>query len=527
MAHVMTDTASLLEQMTAGADKAAGLLAPNYGPNGRNTVYDQKYDIPLIINTGKKILSDLQLTDRTENLGTVLLRDAALKMDQTEGDGTIATAIMAGRIIQEGQKLIASGASPVQLRQGIRKGIPAVEKAIRRMTLPAVSRDIIEKTASIAADSEELGRLVADAFDAAGPEGSIAVTDSQEAANRLEISNGIKYEYGYLSSAFINIPEKRRAVLEKPYILLVNKKIRAFSELEHILHEIIDRQVPLLIIAEDMEEAVTASLAANVSRKVFRVVAANGPGHGDTRRRNMQAVAAKTGGIVIEENCGLELKDCGLEVCGQADYICVDRETTLITGLHHADEEKVAVLKKNVNTALETETADYEIEKLNLTKSILAGKMVTVIAGGITEYEMFENQHQIENAVSAVYAATRAGVTVGGGKAYLLALPVIEQMMEQCTKEDRLGLLCIRQALTAPVHQIAENAGDNGAYVLSVLLEHPDRPFWGYDAASHTFGDLREKGILDPVETVCLSFRIAAEIAASILTVSAAVIAEK
>lgn len=525
MTNIITGS-ELLRQITNGTEKVCGLLTPNYGPNGRNTIYDQKYDIPIIVNSGKKILSEFQLEDKIANIGSVLLKDAAMKMDQINGDGIITTAIIAGEIIREGKKMIAAGADAIQLRQGIKKGIPVVEKVIRNMAISADNKELLKKVASIAADDKKIGLLAANAFDAVGPEGIVIATDSQEPKNRLEIIEGIKYGYGYISSAFINVPEKRQTVLKHPYILLVNKKIRHLFELKNILDEIVKRQVSLLIIAANMDEQVVTALSANVFHGIINAAVTLGPGHGDTRRRNMQALAAKTGGIVIEENCGLELEQCSLEMCGQADYVYINKDSTLICGLNHENKEIVYSLQKNIESLIVVETESHEIEKLNLTKAILDGKMANIIAGGITEYEMFENLNQIENAVNAVYAAIRTGVTAGGGRTFLLAIPAIEKMIENSTGDEKMGLFCIKKALTAPVYNLAENAGDNGEYVVSILSEHMDEPFWGYDAVNHTFRDLLSAGILDPAETLCLSFRIAAEVAAITLTVSAAVVTE-
>lgn len=523
MANVITDD-TLLERIAGGAERLADVLSPGYGPRGRNTIYDQEYDIPLAVNAGKKILKEFCLRDSVANIGVGLLRDAALQVDRLVGDGTTATVILANAAIRQGMRLIEAGVSPVRLRSGMKKAIPVVECAIKNAAVPADNAEILRRTASAAADSEEIGSLAAQAF-AAAEGGIINIVDSQESGNRLEVSGGIKYGYGYQSAAFGNTPGGREAVLERPYILLVDRKIRGIEEIARILDGIVRERSQLLIVTKEMDAPLLCLLLANNHKKVFYVVAANGPGHGGTCRRNMHALAAKTGAVLIDEECGLELEACGLEICGRADLAVVSQESTLIKGLWNEDRQRVDELKKQTEILLKAETSPYEIEKRKDTRSILEGRGVTVVAGGMTEYEMFEHLYQIENAVGAVYAASRTGVVAGGGKGYLLAIPALEQEMSLCGGEERMGMLCVKKALSAPLKCLADNAGDNGAYVAEVLMEHRDEPFWGYDAVRHEFRDLKGAGILDPTETLCSSFRVAMEIAGIILTVSGAVTA--
>lgn len=523
MAKVITD-AGLLGKVAGGAAQLADVLRPNYGPKGRNTVFGQEYDIPLVVNAGKKILKEFCLKDTVANIGAVLLRDAALGVDRLAGDGTVATVILADAAIREGLRLVEAGASPVRLRNGIKKAIPIVERTLKAAAVPADSIEMRRQTASAAADSEEIGSLAAQAFEAADG-GMIQIVDSQEPKNRLEVSGGIKYGYGWQSAAFGNTPGQQAAVLERPYILLVDRKIDGPEEIGRILNGIARERAQLLIVTKEMDERLTRLLLANNHKKVFYAVAASGPGHGSTCRRNMHALAAKTGAVLVDEECGLKLEECGLEICGRADLAVADRESTLIRGLWNEDRQRVDRLKKQTEQLLAGETSPYEIEKLKGTQSILEGKGVTIVAGGMTEYEMFEHLYQIENAVSAVYAAASAGVVAGGGKGYLLAVSALEQDMVFCSEEERMGMDCVKKALQAPLKCLADNAGDDGGYVAAALMEHMGAPFWGYDAASHRFRDLAEAGILDPAQTLCSAFRAAMETAGIILTVSGAVTA--
>lgn len=513
----------LSEGLISGAARLADTLEAGCGPNGRNTICDQEYDIPLVTNAGRKVLQGFCLQEDMENIGAVLLREAALKTDHICGDGTATTAILTKALLYEGKKMVAAGSDPMRLRGGIKKAVPTVTRAILDAAVPAADRELVFRTAAAAADSEEIGRLAADAFEAVGPGGIVNVVDSQEPENRLEICGGIRYGRGFFSSSFINVPEKRSAALEQPYILVADQKLTHMKQIEKILNEVIRADASILLVVRDIEESVLNILLTNVHRKILRAVAVNGPGYGNSRKRNMRALAAKTGAMFIDEESGIDLNCCGLEVCGRAGCAVSDRDSTLIKGLWNEDRQAVERLKSQTAVLLSGAEEDYEADGLKETMGILSGSMATIIAGGVTEYEMFENKHQIENAVSAVYGAVRAGVVAGGGKGYLLAVPAVEQLAAQKEGEELSALHCIRAALLAPARCIADNAGDDGTYVVSMLLEHGDDSFRGYDASGHAFCDLRNAGILDSAFTLCTAFEIAAETAASLLTVSAAV----
>lgn len=513
--------------LSTGTGKLARILGPDYGPNGRTTVCDQKYDIPLVVNTGKKILPDFTLEDPVENLGAVLLRDAILQGDFSSGDGTIVTAVLADAMIKEGMKAIANGISPIALRKGIRKASRRVQEVLQNAAVSAQGPDVFYQVARIASDSEKIGQLVAEAFETLGPEGIIHVADSQQTQNRLELTMGIQYDYGFYSSTFANDEPRRTASMEKPYVLLINHRVRQPEQLEKILIETAEKQVPLCVIASDLDDPVVHFILANVRRGVVQVLAGHAPGHGDTRRRNMQALAAKTGAVVIDEECGLELAQCGLEVCGRVDSVWMDKDNTNLQGFPMEDPETVSHLRTYVTSLLAEADTPEKREKLELTLSMLCGGMATIYAGGYSEFEMFENQHRIENAVSAVYSAIRTGILPGGGKSYLLAVPVLDELLEDCDEDDSWGILCVRNALMKPAGMLADNAGDNGSYIVAKLLEAPEQPFYGYDVAQHCFCDLRAAGIVDPMGSTCIAFQSAAETAASVLTIESAVFLEK
>lgn len=518
---------SLLSGLSLGTSKLARILGPNYGPKGRTTIVDQKYDIPLVVNTGKKILPDFTLEDPAENLGAVLLRDSILNADLSSGDGTIVSTILADAIIKEGMKLIANGISPIQLRKGILKAAQTVQEVLQKSAIAADDPATRLAVATIASDSEKIGKMVSDAFTAVGSEGIITVKDSQRTANYLDIAMGVRYEYGFWSSTFANDEARRTATMDNPYILLINQRVRHGSELEKVLIETAQKQIPLCIIASDLDDEVLHFILANVQRGIVQVLAGHAPGHGDTRDRNFRALSAKTGAVVIDEECGLVLSECGLEVCGQADSIWMDKDNTKIQGFPLENPEAVSHVRAYTTSALADANTPEKLEKLRLTLAMLSDGMATIYAGGYSEFEMFENQHRIENAVSAVYSGIRTGILPGGGKSFLLAVPELDRLMEESEEEYRLGIRCVRQALLAPAQMLADNAGDNGAYIVSTLLEKIHDPFYGFDAENHTFCDLRRAGIVDPMGTAAIAFQIAAETAATLLTIDSAVLKEK
>ena len=526
MAYVRADS-EILNAVTVGTEKLAKVLRPNYGPNGRNTVLSRKHDIPLIVNAGKKILPEIQLDDPDAHIGVALLRDAALKVDRQTGDGTIATVILADAMISAGKRMIASGYNPVRLRLGMQKAVPVVEEAILASSIPAKERDILRAVATIASDNQEIGEYVENAFVAVGTDGVVQVTDSQEAQSRVEISDGLCYDYGFQYAGFVDDPVENTVNLEKPYILLVNRKINDLEELRNIFHCVIKETFPLLIITKEMDQKLLDFIYANNYRGVFRVVVGFGPGHGSTMTRNMHALSSKTGGLVIDEDCGLDLSSCGLEICGRVDHAVLKKEKTILKGFSKENKAMVMALRKYTKRLLAETDSVYEIEKLNATLAILAGNSATLVAGGTTEYEMFERMHRMENAVSAIYAALRSGVAPGGGKAYLMGVPALDKLIENAVEEERMGMLCVAEALRAPTRIIAENAGYRGSAIVGKLEENLNDSFWGFDAATGTFRDLRMAGILDPAETLCVAFRTAADIAGIILTVSGAVVGDE
>lgn len=514
----------LTDGILSGAGQLARAVAPNFGPNGKNTVVDKKYDIPRVVNEGKQILPEFTLEDPVESIGAALLRDAALNTGKHSGDGTIATTIIAGTVLKEGQRLISAGADPVRMRQAMVRLLPQLCQAIRAGAIPADSRQALMQIAQAAADNTELAQLVMEAFDLVGTDGAINVMDSQETACRLDAVEGVRYEYGLMNMSFVNRPVQNDTYLENPYILVANMNIERLEQLEKLLTQVIRCGRPLLIVAKEVKEELQGLLNANNRKGRFQVICAKAPGFGDTRRRNMQALALKTGAGLIEENCGLELSDFGLEICGQADSATITKDFTTLLGVRGEMGQEVETMKRKVARELQDAKTSDDVEKLNTTLAILEGRVATIYAGGYTEYEMFEKMHRMENTVQAVRAAAKGGIVAGGGKGWLLAIPCLRQQVAQATSEDeRFALVCLEKALLAPAAQLADNSGADSGSVLARLLEHLDEPSYGYNTATHTFEDFSQTGIFDPVDTVCRALQIGVEAAATMLTVTAAV----
>lgn len=524
MAKIVAGEA-LVQGILSGAEQLAQTVAPNFGPNGRNTIVDKKYDIPRVVNEGGQILPEFALTDEVENLGAVLLRDAAQKIGKQNGDGTIATTIIASAILTEGQKLISAGANPVRLRQAMNRYLPQIESDIRSGAMEVKTREELTRIAQAAADNEELAELVMGALDVVGMDGAVNVVDSQEAKCRLDAVDGVRYDYGLMNMSFVNRTVQNDAYLENPYVLIANLDLTELRQIERLLTQVMQAGRPLLIIAKEVKEELQGLLNANNRQGRLQVVCAKAPGFGDTRRRNMQAIALKVGAICIEDGCGLDLADLGTEICGQVESATISKEWTTLLGVKNEANAAVESLKNQVLRERSMADNADEVEKLNITLAILEGRVATIYAGGYTEYEMFERMHRMENTVQAVRAAAKSGIVAGGGKGWLLAIPGLRQQLAQASSEDeRFALMCLEKALLAPAVQLASNSGADSGSVIAHLLEHLDEPGYGYNTRSHCFEDLMQSGVWDPVDTLCQSFRIGVEAAATMLTVCAAVI---
>ena len=515
-----------LRQILAdGSAAVTGTVASNFGPEGRNTICDQKYDVPLIANTGRRILKDMELEDAARNLSATLIRDAALKVADTCGDGSIATTLLTNALLQSGNRLIAAGYNPMVLRRGLQRGMLAAVEMLPEIALPfsAVS---MERFAKSAAKNDEVAENSRKAFEAVGQDGSLSIQDTQFRETTLNIWDGARYEYGLLNNSFMTDTAGRRAVLEHPHVLLSNVKIESLQDIRRMLEEALRTKSPLLIITNDITEEVQRALLVNRERAGLRVVVAKAPGFGDTRRRNMFALAAKTGSLMFDTNTGRKLSDCGLEACARVARAEVTQDATILQGFEHSSEEVTDVLRQHTLRQLDKTADPDEREKLQETLAVLNGKTAEILVGGVTEYEMFEKKYLYENTIRTLQNAARSGVVPGAGSAYVHIARKLRSLCADWPEAERLGAVCLSDALCALAKAHAENAGEDGAVVLAKLVEADD-PWQGYDVVGHTMTDLRQAGILMPRSTVEAILATAAETAGSLLTTSVAVLETK
>ena len=511
----------LRDILAEGSAAVTGTVASNFGPEGRNTICDQKYDLPLVANTGRRILKEMELEGAGQNLSAALIRDAALKVAGMCGDGSIATTLLTDALLQSGDKLIAAGYNPMMLRRGLQRGLSAAVETLQEITIPfsAVST---ERFAMGVAKNDEVAANSGKAFEAVGQDGAISIQDTQFRETTLNIWDGARYEYGLLNSSFITDTVRRRAVLEHPYVLLSNVKIESLQDIRRMLEEALMTKSPLLIIANDITEEVQRALLVNRERAGLQVVAAKAPGFGDTRHRNMLALAAKTGSLMFDANTGRKLSDCGLETCARVARAEVTQDATILQGFEHSSEEMTDILKQHTLRQLNQTTDPDEREKLQETLAILNGKTAEILVGGVTEYEMFEKKYLYENTIRTLQNAARGGVVPGAGSAYVHIAQKLRSLSRDWPEEERLGAACLADALCDLTKALAKNAGEDDSVVLAKLIEADD-PWQGYDVVRHEMTDLRQSGILMPNTTVQMILATAVETAGSLLTTSAAV----
>ncbi len=512
----------LRNELHAGAKQLGDVVLHNFGPNGRNTIMDQKYDLPMIANSGRKVLTDFSLENPFQSVGAELIRDAALKIGKTYGDGTIACTILANALLESGYKMIAAGYNPMLMRKGAMAALQMALQSLQDICIPSDALLIRQAAAHVAKD-EKLGELVIQACEAVGSEGIITVLDSQGRETELHAWDGTRYEYGLHGREFAEQESTKSVELQNLRVMLINQRIRDIAQVAKVVVQASQTHTPLLMIVSDIDDPVLSILAANVAQKRVRLAVAKAPGHGDTRRRNMFALSAKTGAAVFEDNGVRKIEDCGLESCGYVDYARIDMEATLLRGFPAESPEMVQMLLDLVNRQLRETTADYEVETLQGTVSILCGKNAEIVAGGITEYEMFERKYLLENTVNAVRNIARYGVVPGGGKSWLYASKMLGQQIGDMDGEEKVGAQCLQKALLKPLQQMADNSGVDGSPVIQKLLECPD--VWtGFDANTGTIGSLREKGIVDSAKAAQEILRTAVETATSLWTTAAAVV---
>ncbi len=506
-----------------GIDKLSDAVKVTMGPKGRNVAFTQTYDVPLVTNDGVTIAKQIELEDVYENMGSNIVKSAAMKTNEQSGDGTTASIVLSQAIIKEGMKNIAAGANPIMLKRGLDNALEIVVNKLKKMSIPLNDRKLVQSVATISGNNDAfIGEMIADAFDKIGLDGVVTVEDSQLMDTTMKYSKGIHTETGYLSPYFINNENNRTCELSEPYILMVEGKIGNFKDIVHVLEQTLESGASLLIICQDMDDAVTAALANNVVKASLKASAIKCPGYGDTRKRNMEIIALMTDATVVTEETGMKLESCGLEVCGRAKRVVIDKESTLIQEPPCSNIEEIEKYKNKLKEKIAKETADYELEKLNISLALLSGGIAVITVGGVSELEMFERKYRMEDAVCAVYAARDEGVVAGGGKALLSTISDVQAYIDTVDSDERTGALILKKALEEPVRQIAINAGVDDSVVIDKLINSDDKNF-GFDAKNLEYCDMFEKGILDPVKVIRCSLENAVSIAGMFLTANAAV----
>ncbi|SDF55830.1 chaperonin GroEL [Klenkia brasiliensis] len=504
-----------------GMNTLADAVKVTLGPKGRNVVLEKKWGAPTITNDGVSIAKEIELEDPWEKIGAELVKEVAKKTDDVAGDGTTTATVLAQALVREGLRNVAAGANPMALKKGIEKAVASVSEYLLSTAKDVETKEQISATASISAADPAIGELIAEAMDKVGKEGVITVEESNTFGLELELTEGMRFDKGYTSPYFVTDTERMEAVLDDPYVLVVNSKISSVKDLLPLLEKVMQSGKPLLIISEDVEGEALATLVVNKIRGTFKSVAVKAPGFGDRRKAMLGDIAILTGGQVISEEVGLKLENAGLDLLGRARKVVVTKdETTIVEG--SGDQDQIAGRVNQIRAEIEKSDSDYDREKLQERLAKLAGGVAVIKAGAATEVELKERKHRIEDAVRNAKAAVEEGIVAGGGVALAQATSVFEKL--ELTGDEATGANIVRVALEAPLKQIAVNAGLEGGVVAEKVRN--SETGWGLNAASGEYVDLVGAGIIDPAKVTRSALQNAASIAALFLTTEA-VIADK
>ena len=502
--------------LCAGIDALADTVKITLGPKGRNVVLDKKFGAPLITNDGVTIAKDIELEEPFENMGAQLVKEVATKTNDVAGDGTTTATLLAQAIVREGLKNVAAGANPMVIRRGIDQATDAAVKALVEISKPVENKQAIAQVASISSSDEEIGALIADAMEKVGKDGVITVEESKTMKTELTLVEGMQFDRGYASAYMATDTEKMEAVLDNPLILITDKKISNIQELLPLLEQVVQASRKLLIIAEDIEGEALATLVLNKLRGTFNCVAVKAPGFGDRRKEMLRDIAVLTGGQVITEELGLELKDATMEMLGNARQVKVDKENTVIVeGAGDSSEIKARVA--SIRAQIADTTSDYDREKLQERLAKLAGGVAVINVGAATEIEMKERKLRIEDALNATRAAVEEGIVPGGGTAFIAASKAVAKLLSETSGDVKTGVSIVLRALEEPVRQIAMNAGVEGSVVVEKIKEE-DKVGFGYDAAKDEYADMIQRGIIDPTKVSRSALQNAASVASMVLT---------
>jgi chaperonin GroEL len=509
------------DRMLRGVDVLANAVKVTLGPKGRNVVIDKSYGAPRITKDGVTVAKEIELADKFENMGAQMLREVANKQNDKAGDGTTTATVLAQAIVREGAKAVAAGMNPMDLKRGIDLAVGAVVKDLESHARKVSANSEIAQVATISANGdEEVGRILAEAMDKVGNEGVITVEEAKSLATELETVEGMQFDRGYLSPYFITNAEKLKVELDDPYILIHEKKLSNLQALVPLLEKVVQSGRPLLIIAEDVEGEALATLVVNKLRGGLKVAAVKAPGFGDRRKAMLEDIAILTGGNVVSEELGTKLENVTVNMLGRAKKVTIDKDnTTIIDGV--GTKLDIDARVGQIRQQIDTTTSDYDREKLQERLAKLAGGVAVIRVGGATEIEVKEKKDRVDDALHATRAAVEEGVLPGGGIPLLRAIKALDGI-RAANDDQQSGIDIVRRALRAPARQIAENAGEDGAYIVGKLLENHDYN-WGFNAATGEYQDLVKAGVIDPAKVVRTALQDAASVAALLITTEALV----
>jgi len=521
MAKILKYSEEARRSLEKGVDAVADAVRITLGPKGRNVVLEKSWGSPTITNDGVSIAKEIDLEDKFENLGAQLVKEVASKTNDIAGDGTTTATVLAQAMIKEGLKNVTAGANPILMKKGIQKATEKAVSHIRSLSKKISSREDIASVAAISANDSEIGELIAEAMDKVGQDGVITVEDSKTLDTYVEFVEGMQFDRGYISPYFVSDPEKMEAIIKEPLILITDKKVSAVKPLVPILEKVAQAGKPLVIIAEDIEGEALSTLVLNKLRGTLDSVAVKAPGFGDRRKAMLQDIAILTGGTVISEEVGLTLENATIDDLGSAGVVKVKKDDTIIVD-GKGDPEKIKQRIGQIKVQIDQTTSEYEKETLQERLAKLSGGVAVIKVGAATETELKEKKHRIEDALSATRAAVEEGIVAGGGVVLARAKKPVQELFDSTENPDiKIGIKVVMKALDAPIRQIVENAGLDGAVVVDKIL-HSDDAAFGYDALNDVYTDMFKVGIIDPAKVTRSALQNAASIAGILLTTEAA-----
>ncbi len=502
--------------LESGVNQLANTVKITLGPKGRNVILEKQYGSPLITNDGVTIAKEVVLADPFENVGAQIIKEASTKTNDVVGDGTTTASVLAQSIICEGNKNVVAGANPIILRKGIDRAVEVCVNKLKTISTPVQGKQEIAQVASVSAGDVTIGTLISDAMEKVGNDGVITVEESKTMATELNVVEGMQFDRGYASPYMVTDTDKMVAELDNPFILITDKKISSIQDLLPLLEQIVKMGAKLLIIAEDVEGEALTTLILNKLRGSFTCVAVKAPGFGDRRKEMLADIAILTGGTVITDELGLDLKTATIDMLGRAKQVKVDKDTTIIVegeGDSYGIQQRVAQIRSQMAVS----TSDYDREKYQERLAKLAGGVAVIRVGAATEIEMKEKKLRIEDALNATRAAVEEGIVAGGGVALLNAIPDLQKLIATLDGDEKTGAQIVLKALETPIKQIASNAGVDGGVIVAKVLANKN-PNYGYDALNGTYGDMIEKGIIDPTKVTRSALQNAASVAGTLLT---------